>query len=902
MSFANVFLGNTAGDGTGDPIRVAFQKINLNFANIAAGNITVNAPVKTVAGRTGNVVLTVTDVTKAASLGYVDATGLSSNVYALSLLGNVTSNVQAAVSANLAGNITALLTSNSAVANITSNVNAAVTTAVYANITNIVGTVMSGNLAQINANVAGANAAITTANTGMKAYVDAVTTAWTANAATQAGLLATLQSNAGVQADAITGATAATATANTAMKGYVDAVTTAWTANAATQQGLISAVQANVGGFYTWANLNFGNSSYANANVAAYLPTATVITALQANIGGYYTWANANVSGLYSSILGANAATVTANTALKAYTDAQITTTQGQITTANSALKSYVDAQVTNLTANDVVQSSQIVAANAAIVTANTAMKAYVDAVTGANAAAQQSQIVALQANLGVTQIWANANVAGITANLGSYYIWANANTAGLYASITGANVAWQANSTAQQATINSLVSNAAIQDSAIVGINANVTAANAQISAISYTVSQLSGLGGVVPTLANIAQITAANAAIAQVNANVTAANATIASGLNTVNTAIGILQGQATSFTGSISTLQANSVSQESEISSLTGGLTGANAAIVTANTAMKTYVDAANTIQSGQIATLVSQVNNVAFYSNASIVAGWLSSNVASLNGNLTTANTAMKGYVDAVTTAWTANAQTTQGQLTGANAAIVTANTAMKAYVDAANTIQSGRIATLQGQVYTNSNTAVYLTTATGNIAAGNITVTNKVTTGNIITTNGIFWANGAPYAPPQPPISMYNITSNAGPISTNTYTLIYNNKNVDTNNFYNTSTGVFQPNVAGYYQIEATFFPSIGSVGTSLSDGTNFFLALYKNNTTVVAQGPDIVLQYAGLSGSPINTIVALNGTTDYLQVKLFATVPGSGVYYTGNSQAEYFQAMWLRGL
>ena len=47
------------------------------------------------------------------------------------------------------------------------------------------------------------------------------------------------------------------------------------------------------------------------------------------------------------------------------------------------------------------------------------------------------STVTALQANLGVTQIWANANIASINANLGSYYTWANANVAGLQTSIT---------------------------------------------------------------------------------------------------------------------------------------------------------------------------------------------------------------------------------------------------------------------------------------------------------------------------------------------------------------------------------------------------------------------------------------------------------------------------------
>lgn len=39
INFANVNIGTTAGDGTGDPLRVAYSKINLNFANIAAGKL-----------------------------------------------------------------------------------------------------------------------------------------------------------------------------------------------------------------------------------------------------------------------------------------------------------------------------------------------------------------------------------------------------------------------------------------------------------------------------------------------------------------------------------------------------------------------------------------------------------------------------------------------------------------------------------------------------------------------------------------------------------------------------------------------------------------------------------------------------------------------------------------------
>ena len=60
--FGNVNVGTNPGDGTGDPLRTAFTTINNNFANIANGNVTVTAPVQSVAGRTGNVVLTVNDL------------------------------------------------------------------------------------------------------------------------------------------------------------------------------------------------------------------------------------------------------------------------------------------------------------------------------------------------------------------------------------------------------------------------------------------------------------------------------------------------------------------------------------------------------------------------------------------------------------------------------------------------------------------------------------------------------------------------------------------------------------------------------------------------------------------------------------------------------------------------
>ena len=86
MAFSNVNIGSNPDDGTGDPLRTAFNTINNNFANIANGNITVNAPVLSVAGRTGNITLTINDI-----IGYPFTSNTNiTNINNLNALGNIT--------------------------------------------------------------------------------------------------------------------------------------------------------------------------------------------------------------------------------------------------------------------------------------------------------------------------------------------------------------------------------------------------------------------------------------------------------------------------------------------------------------------------------------------------------------------------------------------------------------------------------------------------------------------------------------------------------------------------------------------------------------------------------------------------------------------------------------------
>ena len=39
LNLANINIGTLANDGTGDPLRLAFTKINQNFANVATGQL-----------------------------------------------------------------------------------------------------------------------------------------------------------------------------------------------------------------------------------------------------------------------------------------------------------------------------------------------------------------------------------------------------------------------------------------------------------------------------------------------------------------------------------------------------------------------------------------------------------------------------------------------------------------------------------------------------------------------------------------------------------------------------------------------------------------------------------------------------------------------------------------------
>jgi len=398
MSFANINIGTTPGDHSGDPLRTAFNKINNNFQQIANGTVSLNlnAPVQSVAGRTGNVVLTANDVIGSLTAGnlnsalasfsanYPTNTELASNI--AGVVGGAPANLNtlAKIAASLGNNTVFADTINGNVSALSTQVTNLWANAVVQN-QSIVG--LLGDISAANAAIAQNTSDIQTLYANASAQATALNTL-TANAATQAGQLITLTANAAAQ----------------------DASLNSLLANAAVQDSSLVALLAN-----------------------AAVQDSSLVTLLGNAVAQQTTLSNllANTSTLQSEINGANAAIITANTAVVNYVNTQIAavnqgwgsnaqSVQSQLVAVNSAISTANTnwtanaatqaGQLATLTSNAGAQSDAIAGANDAIITANTAMKGYVDAVTTAwtaNAATQQGQIATLQ-----SKVYANSNVA----------------------------------------------------------------------------------------------------------------------------------------------------------------------------------------------------------------------------------------------------------------------------------------------------------------------------------------------------------------------------------------------------------------------------------------------------------------------------------------------------------
>ena len=125
-------------------------------------------------------------------------------------------------------------------------------------------------------------------------------------------------------------------------------------------------------------------------------------------------------------------------------------------------------------------------------------------------------------------------------------------------------------------------------------------------------------------------------------------------------------------------------------------------------------------------------------------------------------------------------------------------------------------------------------------------------------------------------------------SNAQSIPNSVQTLVnFQIKEFDTDSAFNINTGIFQPKVAGIYQINAVVAGGFT---------TQVLLSIYKNGTNH-KRGCEAA---SALNSAIVSSLIVLNGN-DYVEFKMFHTT-GVAVNTNAGSSTTYFNAAWIRGL
>lgn len=671
-AFANVFVGNTANDGTGDPLRTAFQTIDQNFASIANGNITVNAPVVTVAGRTGNIVLTTNDVAGAVSIGYVNAITNAANSFVTSTYSSFAQTVFDDISANLSGSISNtastiaenLISSNNLLAPLYS-VNANVTAA-NLNISGLqanLGSVILSDIAPLTLHVGNLDANLGTATTNITTLLADASAASTAinlvnsNVANVNSVIGTIEANLGTATTNISSLTANTVAQQNALTvltneyNYLVSNVGTFTTDISGLQTEINSVNANVtaanlaivnSGFVTGAQLaanitaidtsiNSGGIGLSLANVKiqtldANLGTATTnITALFANAGMMSNSLIASTNNLIANvnIINANLGLATTNISTLfgdiGTVQNEQTMTNANVTAANTHIQT-IDANLgtttTNITTLFANAASQAMALT--LLSGNTTQITTLFGPINANVTAANANIGILFAD--ITAI--NSNTATITANLNTQLGLINA----VNANVTAANAAIATFvSGSGFATMTELTSNIA---NIRVTTAANVNAANAAIATLQTQVYGNANVASYLTADPTINGLSVAVSNIPVINANVTAANLNI------------------TTLQSNVNTLQANGTIQHTQILTLQAGATATNAAIVTANTAVTNYATALNAAMLANVtaanSAIITANTGMLSYVNSRITSNIFNSNLVVNNGSLTNDN--------------------------------------------------------------------------------------------------------------------------------------------------------------------------------------------------------------------------------------------------------------------
>ena len=130
----------------------------------------------------------------------------------------------------------------------------------------------------------------------------------------------------------------------------------------------------------------------------------------------------------------------------------------------------------------------------------------------------------------------------------------------------------------------------------------------------------------------------------------------------------------------------------------------------------------------------------------------------------------------------------------------------------------------------------------------------------------------------------PAFYAYGTNSQSGLSSGSTTKVTFNTTVFDTASAFNTSTSRFVPQVAGYYQLNYTTY-----VTGNLSQ---IQINLYKNGSQSTGQSYMATTMSSGAIVSA-STIIYMNGSTDYVEVYLYAAT-ASGTFTIQAAQANTF--------
>ena len=181
-----------------------------------------------------------------------------------------------------------------------------------------------------------------------------------------------------------------------------------------------------------------------------------------------------------------------------------------------------------------------------------------------------------------------------------------------------------------------------------------------------------------------------------------------------------------------------------------------------------------------------------------------------------------------------------------------------------------------------------------------VSSGNLSIATSASIGTNLSVTGDVTANAFIGSGTQltgisgPSFSAIQTSPQVIPVAPTNLTLLFQNKELDSANCFNTSNGRFTPTVAGWYQINA----SVQVFPTDSLSNIAILIRLAKNGI-VTKLG-----SYPGINGfqpiSTLNCLIYLNGTTDYIYCDLFTTAALSVFATSGSGTSTYFQGHWLR--